>query len=167
QRMIDRRRVAQRHVVEEQREREKEREQTQPAESPMAPVQRQGAGPSHGTGHDDYVQMTLPALVPPPAAGPETRPECEPRAPLATDTDCRCGACPLDRTPAARARRFTACSARAAAGPGRSRRNRECGSAGTDPDCNRRRRCRAPASARTCAARGPGAQRLEIYCNTG
>ena len=65
--MLDRRGVAQRDVVEKQREDRKEHQQRKAAQRPMAPVERQRSGTRRGTGDEDYVQMVLlrfPARAP-------------------------------------------------------------------------------------------------------
>ena len=57
ERMLDRGRVAQRHVIEEEGKGQKQQQQTQAPKGPVSPVQRQGARPAHSAGHDNNVQM--------------------------------------------------------------------------------------------------------------
>ena len=76
--MVDRRRVAQRDIVEKQSEGQEQHQQAEAPEGPVAPVQRERSGPGHRAGHDDDIQVTFLRSCP----------MCDPHAPAGTHTFC-------------------------------------------------------------------------------
>ena len=78
QRMVDRRGVAQRDIVEEQGEGQEQHQQAEASERPVPPVQRERSGSGHRAGHDDDIQVTFLRFCP----------MCDPHAPAATHTFC-------------------------------------------------------------------------------